>query len=130
MVTANTGGQLKTKTWAELEVEDPLYCGELVRSDGHGVFSPSERYELSWRADAISWSSHNTEAFAGLHNQGNRIVVIFDEASAIDDTIWEVTEGALTDSNTEILWFVFGNPTKHRPLPGVLSKVPPSLEAL
>ena len=37
----------------------------------------------------------------------------FDEASAIDDTIWEVTEGALTDSDTEILWLAFGNPTRN-----------------
>ncbi len=35
-----------------------------------------------------------------------------DEASAIDDTIWEVTEGALTDENTEMIWAVFGNPTR------------------
>jgi len=28
------------------------------------------------------------ESFAGLHNQGNRILVLFDEASAIDDVIW------------------------------------------
>ena len=59
------------------------------------------------------WNKNNTEAFAGLHNQGKRIVVVFDEASAIDDTIWEVTEGALTDSDTEILWLAFGNPTRN-----------------
>lgn len=35
----------------------------------------------------------NTEAFAGLHNQGKRII-IFDEASAIPDIIWEVANGA------------------------------------
>jgi len=63
--------------------------------------------------DSIVWSRHNSEAFAGLHNQGKRIIVIFDEASAIDDVIWEVTEGALTDKDTEILWFAFGNPTRN-----------------
>ena len=35
-----------------------------------------------------------------LHNQGKRIVLIFDEASAIADKVWEVAEGALTDENT------------------------------
>jgi hypothetical protein len=61
----------------------------------------------------IPWSEHRTEAFAGLHNQGKRIIVIFDEASAIPDVIWETTEGALTDADTKIIWGVFGNPTRN-----------------
>ena len=44
-----------------------------------------------------------TEAFAGLHNKGRRVLLIFDEASAISDRIWEVSEGALTDDDTEIV---------------------------
>lgn len=66
-----------------------------------------------WRADAVTWSEHNTEAFAGLHNKGKRIVVLYDEGSNIADKVWEVTEGALTDEGTEILWIVFGNPTRN-----------------
>jgi hypothetical protein len=62
--------------------------------------------------DKIPWTEHNTEAFAGLHNKGKRIVLIFDEASAIADKIWETAEGALTDENTEIIWLAFGNPTR------------------
>lgn len=61
----------------------------------------------------VPWSENKTEAFAGLHNKGNRIMVIFDEASAIPNAIWEVTEGALTDKNTQIFWIVFGNPTRN-----------------
>ena len=38
--------------------------------------------------------------------------MIFDGASAIDDLIWDVTEGALTDAKTQILWLRYGNPTK------------------
>ena len=37
---------------------------------------------------------------------------MFDEASAIPDAIWEVTDGALTDADSEIVWAVFGNPTR------------------
>src|SRR6185437_912219 len=48
-----------------------------------------------------------------LHNKGKRIVLIFDEASAIDDKVWEVAEGALVDEETEIIWLAFGNPTKN-----------------
>jgi hypothetical protein len=69
-------------------------------------------HEESWRADAVTWSEHNTEAFAGLHNKGKRIVVITDESSKIADKVWEVIEGALTDEETEILWLVYGNPTQ------------------
>ena len=66
----------------------------------------------NWRFDQITWSAERPEAFAGLHNKRKRIIVAYDEASAIDDKIWEVTEGALTDEETEILWLVFGNPTR------------------
>jgi hypothetical protein len=40
-------------------------------------------------------------------------MLIFDEASAIDKIIWEVSEGALTDKDTEIIWIAFGNPTRN-----------------
>jgi hypothetical protein len=63
--------------------------------------------------DRETWSENNTEAFAGLHNIGKRIIVIYDEASSIPAKIWEVTEGALTDATTEIIWLAFGNPTQN-----------------
>lgn len=80
--------------------------------DGTVLRSGEKDKRVTWRTDAIPWSSSNPEAFAGLHNAGRRIVVMYDEASAIDDTIWETTEGAMTDEDTEILWLVFGNPTR------------------
>jgi hypothetical protein len=67
----------------------------------------------SWRTDLVTWSEKSTEAFAGLHNMGKRIVLKFDEASGIIDKIWEVSMGALTDEDTEILWLAFGNTTKN-----------------
>jgi len=77
------------------------------------IFHNSEEHERTWRIDMVPWSERNTEAFAGLHNQGRRILVVFDEASAIPDVIWETTEGALTDKDTQIIWCVFGNPTRN-----------------
>ena len=70
------------------------------------------RFERRYVITAM-WSEHNTEAFAGLHNKGKRIVLVFDEASAIADKVWEVAEGALTDEETEIIWVAFGNPTRN-----------------
>ena len=64
------------------------------------------------RIDMVPWAAHNAEAFAGLHNKGSLVLLVFDEASAIADPIWETAEGALTDAGTEIVWVVFGNPTR------------------
>ena len=114
VATANTDTQLRTKTWVELgkwyelgPVLHPMF--ELTAT---ALMARDERRRTQWRFDRITWSDKNTEAFAGLHNQGRRLVVIFDEASAIPEIIWEVTEGALTDRDTEILWLVCGNPTR------------------
>lgn len=113
VVTANTQNQLMTKTWAELSKWHRLsICRPLFNYTATAYYSADKDHEKTWRIDAIPWSKDNSEAFAGLHNQGKRILVIFDEASAIDDVIWEVVEGALTDSETEILWCCFGNPTR------------------
>jgi len=114
VVTANTDNQLRTKTWAELSKWHRLcICKHWFKFTATSIFSTDPEHEKSWRIDMIPWSVGNTEAFAGLHNQGKRILIIFDEASAIADTIWEVTEGALTDENTEIIWVAFGNPTQN-----------------
>lgn len=115
VVTANTENQLKTKTWVELAKWYRLFIGQsLFKMTATALFSADPAHDRTWRIDMVPWSERNTEAFAGLHNQGKRILVVFDEASAIPDIIWETTEGALTDENTQILWMVFGNPTRNK----------------
>lgn len=114
VVTANTEGQLKTKTWAELGKWHQLFVGkDLFTLTATAIYVKDDvDREKTWRIDMIPWTKEKSEAFAGLHNQGKRIVVIFDEAAAIDDLIWDVTEGALTDAETQILWLRFGNGTR------------------
>lgn len=115
VVTANTENQLKTKTWAELAKWHRLFIGkDLFEMAATAIYSKDPEHERTWRIDMVPWSERNTEAFAGLHNKGKRILVIFDEGSAIPDVIYEVTEGALTDSDTEIIWGLFGNPTRNK----------------
>ena len=115
VVTANTENQLKTKTWVQLAVWYRRFIGkDLFKLTATAMFSVDPDHEKTWRFDMVPWSERNTEAFAGLHNQGRRILLVFDEASAIPDLIWEVAEGALTDKNTEIIWAVFGNPTRNK----------------
>lgn len=114
VVTANTEKQLTTKTWPELAKWHRLCITKhWFTYTATAIHAADPEHEKTWRMDAIPWSLNNTEAFAGLHNEGKRILVVFDEASAIPDQIWEVTEGALTDANTEIVWLAFGNPTRN-----------------
>ena len=114
VVTANTETQLKTKTWAELGKWYHMFIArDHFSLTATALFSKDPAHERTWRIDMVAWSERNTEAFAGLHNKGRRILVVFDEASAIPDIIWETTEGALTDADTQIIWCVFGNPTRN-----------------
>jgi hypothetical protein len=115
VITANTETQLKTKTWAELGKWFQLFEGNeslkltataiFVKDDPNGV-----SHERTWRIDMVPWSENNAVAFQGLHNEGKRLLMIYDEASGIPDPIWEAGDGCMTDKNTERVWCVFGNP--------------------
>ncbi len=114
VTTANTEGQLRTKTapeigkWFRMSLTSHWFDVQTM-----SIKSRDPSRTESWRQDFIPWSEHNTEAFAGLHNKGKIILLLFDEASKIHDKVWEVAEGALTDEDTVIIWVVFGNPTRN-----------------
>lgn len=116
VVTANTEPQLKTKTWAELgkwfNLLNPI-IREHFQLNATSLLSRDKNAERTWRIDLIPWSKTNPQAFAGLHNKGNRLILVFDEASEIDDIIWETAEGAFSDADTQLMWFAFGNPTRN-----------------
>lgn len=108
VVTANTADQLKNKTWRELSKWNSRAI------NGHWFdwtatsFKSVERPD-TWFIAAQPWSKERSEAFAGLHEKD--VLVLFDEASAIDDVIWEVAEGAMTERGA--LWLALGNPTRN-----------------
>ena len=113
VVTANTETQLKTKTWAELSKWHRLFTfRDLFKLEATALYATEELRSKTWRVDMVAWSERNPEAFAGLHNQGRRVFMIYDEASSIPDLIWETSEGFLSDEGTERLWLVCGNPTR------------------
>ena len=112
VVTANTEGQLRGKTWAELARWYGVWLLQPLFTKTATALYAKEA-ERNWRVDMVPWSEQRPESFAGLHNAGGRTLIIMDEASAIPDGIWEVTEGALTDEDGEILWCAFGNPTRN-----------------
>ena len=111
--TANTDTQLRSKTWVAMAKWHRL-CAyrHWFHCTATALHSVQRNYERSWRLDALPWSETNPEAFQGLHNKGKRLIITFDEASAIHEDIWEAIEGALTDSNTEIIFGATGNPTR------------------
>lgn len=113
VVTANTAGQLETKTWPELaKWHKLLICKhwfEWTATNYYFKLYPPEQ-QKNYMVSALTVSEQNTEAFAGLHNETSTVFVIFDEASGIFDKLWEVAEGALTDG--EAWFFAFGNPTQ------------------
>ena len=114
VVTANTEGQLRTKTWPELAKWHGLAVNKhwFTYTATSLFYSARPGHDRTWRVDAITWSENNTEAIAGLHNKGRRAFALFDEASSIADGVWETIEGALTDAGTELFWLAFGNPTR------------------
>lgn len=114
VMTANTENQLTTKTMPEVGkwFKRSKYKDKF-KVNATSIHSAEKDKEKSWRLDAVTWSLNNTEAFAGLHNQGKIILLVFDEGSSIADPVWDVAEGALTDENTVIIWLVFGNPTRN-----------------
>ncbi len=108
VVTANTENQLSTKTWPEVSKWNRN------AKDGEWFEWTATRFSLksakeTWFAVAIPWTKERSEAFAGTH--ADSVLVEFDEASAIDDMIWEVAEGAMTTG--DCWWFAFGNPTRN-----------------
>lgn len=112
-VTASTQFQLEDKTWPELAKWHNLAINKhwFTWTATGLVFAayPEERRK-NYKTSAATVSEQNTEAFAGLHNEGRTVFVIFDEASGVAPKIWEVAEGALTDG--EGFFFAFGNPTR------------------
>jgi hypothetical protein len=107
VVTANTMSQLSSKTWRELA----LWHKRAINRHWF-KWSATKLWHVkdpeTWFVSAEPNTEHNSEAFAGRHSKYK--LIIFDEASAIPNKIWEVTEGAMTDPRS--IWAVFGNPTR------------------
>ncbi len=114
VVTAGTGTQLATKTapevakWTRMSINRHWWE---VQATSIRVLDP--KHSTTWRADFMTWNEQRADAWSGLHNRRKRIIVIYDEASTVGDLIWQTTEGALTDEETEIIWLAFGNPIRN-----------------
>ena len=114
VVTANTGEQLASKTWAGVAAwKARCITGHWFDiTTGKGAMRMvHNQHPDTWRVDAQTCREENSESFAGLHAASSTPWYLFDEASAIPAKIWEVAEGGKTDG--EPMHFVFGNPTRN-----------------
>ena len=108
-VTANTNTQLRNKTWASIRKWMAL-CSTAHWFEINTERMQHLRHPSTWFCATQSCAEGNSEAFAGQHEQTSTSFYIFDEASAVPDSIYEVAEGGLTDGVPMI--FLFGNPTR------------------
>lgn len=109
-ITAGSFSQLQTKTFAEIQkwhnmciTKDwfSMSISNMNLSMKHKAF-PSQ-----WFAVGLSPDPHRSDAFAGAHNVSSSTVFLMDEASTIDEKIFQVIRGALTDG--EPFQLLFGN---------------------
>jgi len=123
IVSANTENQLRSVTWGELakwstmiinahwwdisatKLTPAAWLTELVERD----LKKGTRY---WAAEGKLWSEENPDGYAGNHNHDG-MMVIFDEASGIPDSIWSVAGGFFTEKIPDRFWFAFSNPRRN-----------------
>ena len=123
IVSANSETQLRSVTWAEItkwlsmalnshwfevsatRVLPAKWIAELVEKD----LKKGTRY---WGVEGRLWSAENPDAYAGVHNFDG-VLLIFDEASGIDDSIWSVASGFFTENTPHRFWLAFSNPRRN-----------------
>ena len=123
IVSANSEAQLRSVTWAEItkwlsmsiqshwfevsatRVLPAKWIAELVERD----LKLGTRY---WGVEGRLWSAENPDAYAGVHNFAG-VMLVFDEASGIDDSIWSVAAGFFTENTPNRFWLCFSNPRRN-----------------
>lgn len=108
VITASTEGQLSNKTWRELRKWQDLAINGW-QFEWTATKYRHREFPETWHAVATPWSESNPQAFAGTHEK--YVLIIFDEASGIADSIWDVIEGAMTTGL--VLFLAFGNPSEN-----------------
>jgi hypothetical protein len=123
IVTANTEPQLKSRTFAEIGKWTTLLINAHWFESTVLSVRPAEWFkhalvnQLSidtgyYYAQGQLWSEENPDAFAGVHNPRG-VLVVYDEASGIPPSIFNVTEGFFTEPVLDRFWLVFSNPRRN-----------------
>lgn len=123
IITANTETQLRSRTMAELGKWHTMSINRHWFEKSSMSLRPQKWFakliqdQLKidtqyYYVEGQSWSAENPDAFAGAHSQIG-MVVSYDEASGIDDAIWNVSEGFFTDLAPLRIWAVISNPRRN-----------------
>jgi hypothetical protein len=107
VATANTESQLQKKLWRELALVNNRAKNKDWFEWKQSTFTMFN--DPTAQAVALAWSAEHPEAFAGTHAE--HVLGIFDEASAIDDSIFRVFAGAMTTAGAR--WLLLGNSTRN-----------------
>ncbi len=102
VTTSATWAQVREQLWRELAVAFHASGGFL-----RGELTDT-RLELGPDWFAVGLSTDAPERFAGYH--GERLLVILDEASGVNESVWEAAETLLTSPGSKLL--AIGNPTR------------------
>ena len=114
IVTANTQGQLKSRTWAAvgewMRMSKALMSiSTYLQSQGHMVLRNNQRPE-SWDAIAATAQAGQEESLQGQHSPTISALVV-DEASALRPEVMRSVRGAMVGGMG--LMALFGNPTRN-----------------
>lgn len=106
--TANTAHQLSDVLWAEAkkwgrQLPDVFYQQLEMKTDKINLEGANDSYAVA----RVS-RRENPEALQGFHSEN--LLFIIDEASGVDDMIFEVGEGSLSTPNAKVV--MTGNPTR------------------
>lgn len=123
IVSANSEAQLRSVTWAEItkwlamslnshwfevaatRIMPAKWLTEIVERD----LKKGTRY---WSVEGRLWSEENPDAYAGVHNFDG-VLLVFDEASGIPDSIWSVAQGFFTENTPNRFHLAFSNPRRN-----------------
>lgn len=123
IVSANSEAQLRSVTWAEItkwlsmsinshwfeiaatKIVPAKWLTELVEKE----LKLGTRY---WSIEGRLWSEENPDGYAGYHNLAG-MMLIFDEASGIPDSIWSVADGFFTENTPHRFHLAFSNPRRN-----------------
>jgi hypothetical protein len=115
-VTAGTAAQLDQRTWSALRKWTKLcITADWWEVQSTGIYVRKELCRVNespenWKVVAQTCKEENAQSFAGQHAATSTSWYLFDEASAIPDSIYQVAYGGLTDG--EAMMFVWGQPER------------------
>ena len=116
-VTAGTATQLEERTWSALQKWTRLcITADWWELQSTGIYIKQELCQAhesphNWKVVAQTCREENAQSFAGQHAATSTSWYLFDEASAIPNSIYEVAYGGLTDG--EPMMFAWGQPERN-----------------